>query len=428
MIVLCFLFFFLSPIACQRSPPQQREVTDKDIDVALQGLPTDGLKATIDALEVEQKEALAGRSSKWKGMMTIGGISAPMERILPIAKAVYVKRGGTLEQPADQPQPPVSTLPEPLPPVESPPAPPRETPLPSEEPRGPDPRTAFFTHTEADVQKDTVAITTKNPDTNNEERTASYDAYSIPGESFRIICQQPCAIPEVILKKKVVGADAAIRALVDFTGIDVLPIVEPVDIHLTSSVECGDYQEKLRRQGYVSRFSGTRPSGVPGVTEGAYMCLWEFDDDQLIFPLNEENAMRIEAQTVLVHEYAHVLFYRRSFASPEDFIKALQFRVSGIWDGESRDWQDFPLVTDACDARLEINAPSVYQLCTRCGYSMDDLRATLQRIAEIYSRGDGEEIDNKVSMPQLKAIIDDLTGRDSVSECGIDWLSYRGNV
>ena len=278
------------------------------------------------------------------------------------------------------------------------------------------------------MQKDTVAITTKNPDTDYEERTATYDAYFIPGESFRIICQQPCPISESILKKKVVGADAAIRALVDFTGIDVLPIAEPVDIHLTSSVECGDYQEKLRRQGYVSRFSGTRPSGVPGVTEGSYMCLWEFDDEQLLFPLNEENAMRIEAQGVLVHEYAHILFYRRSYASPEDFVKALQFRVSGIWDGEGMDWQDFPLVTDACDVRLEISAQSVYQLCTRCGYRMDDLRATVQRIAEIYARGDGEEIEGKVSMPQLKAIIDDLTGRDSVSECGIDWLSYRGNV
>lgn len=292
----------------------------------------------------------------------------------------------------------------------------------------PDPRAVFFTHTEADVQKSTVSITTKNPDTNNEERTATYDAYFIPGESFRIVCQQPCPIAESVLKKKVVGADATIRMLVDFAGVDALPELQPVDIHLTSSVECGNYQEKLQRQGYVSRFSGTRPTGIAGVTEGAYMCLWEFDDDQLLFPLTEENAMRIEAQTVLIHEYAHIVFYRRSFASPEDFIKALQFRVSGIWDGDGMDWQDFPLVTDACDARLEIGAPSVYQLCTRCGYTMDDLRATLQRIADIYDRGDGEEIEGKVSMPQLKRIIDDLTDKDSVSECGIDWLSYRGNV
>ncbi|MDP3790281.1 MAG: hypothetical protein Q8R48_07770, partial [Candidatus Omnitrophota bacterium] len=357
-----FLIFLLTIItllsACTSAPPASpADASDNDTRVAVRNLPTDQVINIILTGERERQEFLAGRANKWQGPFPVGDTAVSLERVLPIAEAVYRERGGTLPLSSEhQVTAPPTGSEEPLPLVPEEPA----TPPPDE---GPDPQARYFTHTINDVRKESVSITTKNPDTNYEERTAQYDAYLIPGETFRIICQQPCPIAENILKKKVVGADAAIRALIDLTHVDVLPVAEPVDIHLTSSVECGNYQEKLSRNGYVSRFSGTRPSGTPSVTTGSYMCLWEFDDEQLILPLNEENALRIEAQTVLIHEYSHILFYRRSFASPEGFVQTLQLYVSGAWDGEGRRNSNFPRITDACNPLLERRATDVYLLC-----------------------------------------------------------------
>lgn len=425
-ISLIFILIIITALsACTPLPASPAEASDNDLKAAVRNLPTDQVINIILTGEQEHQEFLAGRANKWQGPFPVGDTAASLERVLPIAEVVYRERGGTLPLSSEH-------IVTPLPSAESrvsssPPTAPQAVSsptIPSEEATGPDPQARFFTHTIDDVRKEAVSITTKNPDTNFEERTAQYDAYFIPGETFRIICQQPCPISENILKKKVVGADAAIRALIDLTQIDVLPILEPVDIHLTSSVECGNYQEKLSRNGYVSRFSGTRPQGVTRVTPGSYMCLWEYDDEQLILPLNEENALRIEAQTVLVHEYAHILFYTRSFASPEGFVQALQLYVSGAWNGESRGRNNFPRMTDACNPLLESRATDVYLLCTRCGFQISDFRIILQRVHEIYSRGTGEAIEGKVSIAQLKRIIDEITGRDSVSDCGVEWLGY----
>ncbi len=438
-------------LSCQPAQlAQPSEASDQEIISALRNLPTDQLTLIISSGEQEQQEFQAEKPNKWQTPFPIGEITPPLERVLPLAKEIYAERGGTWPLPpgslpshtsvsASTPAPASSTLPiSATAPIASTPAPesstppiPATTPIPSSpltsaEETTPDPQARFFTHTIDEVRKETVSITTKNFDTNFEERTATYDAYFIPGETFRIICQQPCPIEENILKQKVVGADAAIRALIDLTQIDVLPILEPVDIHLTSSVECGNYQEKLQRNGYVSRFSGGRPQGVPSVTPGSYMCLWEYDDEQLILPLNEENALRIEAQGVLVHEYAHILFYRRSFASPEGFVQALQLYVSGAWDGEARGRTNFPRMTDACNPELERRVTDVYLLCSRCGFQMHDFRTVLQQVSDLYTREAGEAIEGKVSIPQLKQIIDDITGRDSVSECGVDWLGDAG--
>ncbi|MBI2146332.1 hypothetical protein HYU22_03265 [Candidatus Woesearchaeota archaeon] len=414
LIVLLTIITVLG--ACTPTPTASpADASDNETRAAVRNLPTDQVINIILTGERERQEFLAGRANKWQGPFPVGDTAVSLERVLPLAEAVYRERGGTLplsseHQVGASPSAPSSP---------SPAAPQEE-----EEALGPDPQARFFTHTINDVRKESVSITTKNPDTNFEERTAQYDAYFIPGETFRIICQQPCVIPENILKKKVVGADAAIRALIDLTDVDVLPILEPVDIHLSSSVECGNYQEKLSRNGYVSRFSGSRPSGVPGVTTGSYMCLWEFDDEQLILPLTEENALRIEAQAVLVHEYSHILFYRRSFASPEGFVQTLQMYVSGAWDGEGRSRNNFPRMTDACNPLLQTRVPDVYALCSRCGFQMQDFRIILQRVHELYSRGEGAAVEGKVSVPQLKQIIDGITGKDSVAECGVDWLGY----
>jgi hypothetical protein len=267
------------------------------------------------------------------------------------------------------------------------------------------------------------SITSKSGATDWEYKSAMYDIYFYEQKpDLRVVCQQPCSIPEQILKNKLKGLQNAINILLNLTKIDVLPSLQPVDVHLTSSLECGDYQNKFDEFGYVSRFAGSRPESLGG----SYMCLWEWDDDNLILKLNEDNALRLEAQGVPVHEYSHILFYRRSFASPESFVKALQFYISGIWDGNGYKSENFQKVTGACDEKIKNSAGSIYNLCTKCGLRMEDFSTLLEEINILYQNSEGEKnvggSKPKVSIPQMKTIIDKITGHDSVLDCGVTWL------
>jgi hypothetical protein len=240
-----------------------------------------------------------------------------------------------------------------------------------------------------------------------------YDAYQISDSGFRVVCEQPCAIPEIILKKKVLGAKNAIDSLVTLTGGDVVEKNQPVDIHLTSSAECGDYSEILAANGYVNRFFGIR------LNKETYMCLWTFDDSDVVLELNEENALKIEAQQTLIHEYAHILFYGRTSVDQEyfeDFVKALSFYLAGFWDGNGKDAENFPKITDACSEKLSFMAKDVYELCTMCGFSFADFAELLQKMDEEAASG------GKVKIGELKLIFDAMVGKDSATECGLEWL------
>ncbi|MBI2091804.1 MAG: hypothetical protein HYT75_02250 [Deltaproteobacteria bacterium] len=242
----------------------------------------------------------------------------------------------------------------------------------------------------------------------------SYDAYSLPDSGLRIVCQQPCAIPEDLLKKKLLGAKNAVKSLLELTVLDILPNNKPTDIHVTSSAECGNYDEIFAEFGYVARFFGIRFNNT------SYMCLWEYNDDGLVLPLNDDNAQKIEAQQVLIHEYSHIIFDGRTsvFASKfEDFVKALSFYVSGHWDGNGLEPENFPKVASACDPYLEKSAKDVYELCTKCGFSFNDISVLLQKMDEANAGG------GMVDMDELKIIFDGITGKNTANECGLEWLN-----
>lgn len=244
--------------------------------------------------------------------------------------------------------------------------------------------------------------------------SGTYDAYSFPDSIIRVICQQPCSIPEIVLKKKLLGAEEAVADLLVLTGADVLAKYIPVDIHLTSSAECGDYASLYAKYGYVSKYYSPRPGPA---SDGIYMCLWEADDDNIVLPLTEENAQKIEAQKLLIHEYSHMIFHGRTKLMPqtfEDFVKAFSFYVSGYWDGSGTTPEDFPKITDACSPTLEEFGADVYNLCTKCGFNFDD-------IVTLFDEIDAAGI--PVTKQTLKGIFDSITGKDSVTDCGIDWLN-----
>ena len=263
------------------------------------------------------------------------------------------------------------------------------------------------------IQKNEVDIVSYNY-FKKKKTFGSYDAYSLPDSGLRIVCQQPCAIPEDLLKKRLLGAEEAVASLLELTVLDVLPNNKPTDIHVTSSAECGDYDEIFAEYGYVARFFGIR------FDDTSYMCLWEYDDDNLVLPLNDENAQKIEAQQVLIHEYSHIIFDGRTtvFASKfEDFVKALSFYISGYWDGNELKSENFSKATSACDPYLEKPAKDVYELCTKCGFSFNDISVLLQKMDEANAGG------GTVDMAELKIIFDSITGKDTANECGLEWLN-----
>lgn len=244
--------------------------------------------------------------------------------------------------------------------------------------------------------------------------TSTYDTFYLPGANWRVVCEQPCGLTDDLLKKKVLGAGNAIEKLLELTSADALAKYTPIEINVASSSMCGDYAALLAENGYVNRYFSPK---FP--TPGSYMCLWEADDNKLILPLNDENAMKLEAQMVLIHEYSHIIFQGRVQTWPEnfeDFVKAFAFYVSGVWDGNGLLSENFPKITDACHSVLQGYAGDVYNLCIKCGFQFDDIATLFQMIDA--EKGTGSAI----SESKLKEIFDTITSHDSVSECGLDWL------
>jgi len=394
-IIFLFLGLLVISMFLISCAPKEDQISDLELQAGLEELNDEELESIIAEGEVEESKALAGQASHWRKPVMVRNKKVPMARAVRNAKQIYNLRKS---HKITNPKP---TLKKPI-------------------------QKKIFTEpaiTEAQIIKDAVSIASKTAATNWEEQSAVYDIYYYEEDpNIRIVCQQPCPISDDILEKKLKGAQTAISNLLGLTEVDVVSSLQPVDIHLTSDIECGNYQEKLAQYGYVSRSSGGRPENIGG----SFMCLWEWDDENLVLPLNEENAERLEAQSVLVHEYGHILFYRRSFASPEHFVKSLQFYVSGLWDGNGLEPTNFPLLTDACDPNQDEFSSEVYNLCTNCGFQMADFSTLLEEIDLLYQNSEGEEdvggLKPKVSVPQMKSIIDQITGYDSVSDCNVAWL------
>ncbi len=233
---------------------------------------------------------------------------------------------------------------------------------------------------------------------------------------FRIVCEQPCPIKDDILRAKLIGAREAVKRLIDLVGIDVLPSRKPVNVYLTSSEKCGKYDPSK----YNYRFAGSSYNGLNN--HGSYMCLWEYDDPNLILPLTKENALRIHQQMVLVHEYGHILFYGRAYVSPEDFVKAFSFLVSGNWKGNGVTDADFRPVTDTCDVTMNQYGKGVYNLCQKCGFQTADIKTVMTRLDSEFQKLKAVEPNRALTKEQFKQIIDDVTGKDAVTDCGVDWL------
>ncbi|MEK6846271.1 MAG: hypothetical protein AABY26_05905, partial [Nanoarchaeota archaeon] len=255
--------------------------------------------------------------------------------------------------------------------------------------------------------------------------TSTFDTYFMPNKSFRIVCEQPCPIPEIILRKKVLGANIAIEKMLKLIKLDVTEDSKPVDIHLTTDMVCKDKDIE----------PGEGISGSP--FNSSFICARVWDNGSGYYPINPsftnnnltlagENAMRIEGQFLIIHEYSHIIFYDRTFTG-FGFMGAWAAYVSGVFDNTG----NYHSITTACDplVKAQYEAEDAYLLCTNCGFDFSNHSALLLAIDEIYSNGKGKPRPGfsppyPVGIEQTKEVCDKVVGKDCVKDCGLStyWL------
>ncbi|NTX64947.1 hypothetical protein HUA74_30265 [Myxococcus sp. CA051A] len=230
----------------------------------------------------------------------------------------------------------------------------------------------------------------------------TYVAYQRAGDTFRIVCQVPCPIEEPYIFARYEGFRAVKDDLLSLTGVDVVPKMTPVDIHLASDSVCGSPGNRAG-----AAFMNTTPEG-PG--PGSNVCLWELEASHVQppsvpRPLTVENALARENQVLVAHEYAHVVFFLRHELSHEWFVRAISYRVGG----EAR---------SLCDATNELLAPTAWNLCQQHGLDYPHLAESVRRIDTLWSSGQGVEVlypgvPLATSMYQYHRILDGLAGEDT---------------
>ncbi len=200
---------------------------------------------------------------------------------------------------------------------------------------------------------------------------AGYASYGDPGDTFRVVCQDPCPVAEPVILALHAGMSHAKRVLVGLAGIDVLPSLAPVDAHITADDVCGPFS--VAAAGFAKL----------GADQRGTLCLftYEWSDPPPPYvpePLVGDTAVMLERQGLFVHEYAHLLFFGRHYLSWEGVARALSYHVTG-------------LAVDPCDPTMQEYAASVpYRLCTEVGFGFQHLAPSLQALDAIYEAGAGD--------------------------------------
>jgi hypothetical protein len=238
-----------------------------------------------------------------------------------------------------------------------------------------------------------------------------YRAYQNPGDPFRMVCQEPCALSEEYIFAEYAGFRAAREDLLRLTGIDTLPELQPVDMHLelTDSV-CGELPV-----GHASVYPGAHQ---------AYTCT----EGPGYYPTPEEKVRKAAdpgAQYFPLHEYMHTIFFGRLSPRAGDFV-----------DYHAAFFHDYvvPVPSFAigildpagfCSYR-DPNPPGDYggwlilELCRRNGFQLKDLALSLVELDRLYLSGGGavpqEGYDHPApAVHQYRDILNRLLGSDTTA-------------
>jgi hypothetical protein len=232
--------------------------------------------------------------------------------------------------------------------------------------------------------------------------SAQYRAYQNPGDTFRIICPEPCPVDPNVIAAFHFGFAQAAQQTVQFFGLDIRPSLKPIDLHIANDTWCGTYHSGLTGDSSIYASSS-------GLTT-AYGCFWYADRPDFFEPFTAENVAQVSYHLLTVHEYTHPIFFGRHYYSYEDFAKTASFFVSGIGGA--------PPIRDACDNHLyPLNQGRLpWALCKSDGFSYADLPAAMQQLDALYRSGAGaidQGIPPTTSVFQFRKILDGVLGTDT---------------
>ncbi|MGH9443451.1 MAG: hypothetical protein ACRD16_14385 [Thermoanaerobaculia bacterium] len=231
---------------------------------------------------------------------------------------------------------------------------------------------------------------------------AQYRAYQNPGDTFRIICPEPCPVDPNVIAAFHSGFSQAAQRTVAFFGLDILPSLKPIDLHIANDTWCGNYSS-----GFTGD-SGIYPSSS-GLTT-AYGCFWYANRPDFFEPFTADNVSQVNYHLLTVHEYTHPIFFGRHFYSYEDFAKVSSFFVSGIAGA--------PPITDPCaDHLFDLNQGRLpWALCRLNGFSYGDLPPAMQQLDALFQSGKGtvdQGVPNTTSVIQFRKILNGVLGSDT---------------
>lgn len=232
----------------------------------------------------------------------------------------------------------------------------------------------------------------------------AYLSYQMPGDPFRFVCQQPCNVDPALVNGFYAGFRAGRERLVNLLGIDTLPELQPVDIHLTGDSVCGEQPPSG-----VNLFANFN---VPG---NAYTCMFFLGNPASAAYYTPETASLLYNQSGFLHEYMHTIFFGRLSASilgMHDFVYPIAIYASNegmteaslcwYWTG---------------DTIGEFGGDLLPRLCARNGFTLAKWRESLLALDALYQSGGGTEAQGfthpSVSPAQYRELLNNALGNDT---------------
>jgi hypothetical protein len=236
-----------------------------------------------------------------------------------------------------------------------------------------------------------------------------YEAYQIPGDPFRFVCQEPCPLDLQYIFAEYAGFRLAHTELIELTGVDTLTELQPVDMHLVFEDSiCSEFP-----YGHAYLYSHTHQ---------AYTCT----DGPGYYPTIEEKirmAAQPDGQYFPIHEYMHTIFFGR-----------ISGNAGGFQDYRAEFFHDFvvPLPSYAigildpagfCSYRDQL-PPGDYggwlisELCRQNGFQLTHLALGLIELDNLYQSGGGQVYQEGYEHPvpnvaQYRDILNRLLGSDT---------------
>lgn len=229
----------------------------------------------------------------------------------------------------------------------------------------------------AGLMEPTLAVAVELPASSIDIDGVPYLAYQMEGDPFRFVCPAPCTGYSQRIYWQIAGFQAAHEIIVKTMGVDTLPELQPVDIHVLPDPKCGASADAAEPS-----FAGHDPRGK------AYICSFIFETPKgsQAQPEPAHEATRLDHQTELVHAYLHTIFMGRVPAKAgtmHDFITPIAMYVTGTLPGG-----------DLCtyhpdDPPGDFRGWLIFSLCEDDGFEIEDLAPAMKAVDRIYRRGEG---------------------------------------